>query len=62
MWWTIMEEWEWCHPITLTSQNSGLDLALNMQAGLMTGTYKIVFTLYDGQTKISEMDKTIIIK
>ncbi len=37
---------------TLTLKNSGL----------ITGTYKIVFSLYDGQTKISDMDKTIIIK
>ena len=30
--------------------------------GLTTGTYKIVFTLYDGTNKICDMDKAIIIK
>ena len=30
--------------------------------GLTTGTYKIVFTLYDGNNRICDMHKTIIIK
>ena len=31
-------------------------------SNLTTGTYKIIFTLYDGNNIISQMDKSIIIK
>ena len=31
-------------------------------SGLTTGTYKVIFTLYDGNNKICDMDKAIIIK
>ena len=37
-------------------------LTLKNNQHLTTGTYKVVFTLYDGTTKIVDMDKTIIIK
>ena len=39
------------------------NFTLTMNNGeLTTGTYKVVFTLYDGRNRISDMDKAIIIK
>ena len=42
-----------------STQNFTLTLK---NTGLTTGTYKIVFTLYDGNNRICDMHKTIIIK
>ena len=43
----------------LATQNYTLTLK---NKGLKTGTYKVVFTLYDGTNKICDMNKSIIIK
>ena len=44
------------------SPQSSQNFMLNLKENLMTGTYKIVFKLYDGENYIGEIDKMVIIK